>query len=164
MALISCVVTAKCVQRLLHRVSQRLAQRLRLWSVLSKRQIQFKRARTERLDVAFLGRKKPVGRANQGSKYQGEQQAEEPDYRTNHVSRACGHMAFGHEPLEIKPKKPEAKRQDAYSDRNNEARHGYPPTVSRAAAGTFSVRRVRGEAEPCRLRPALLPHGPRGRR
>jgi hypothetical protein len=33
-------------------------------------------------------------------------------------------VAFGHEPLQIKPKKPDAKRRHADSDRNREARHG----------------------------------------
>jgi hypothetical protein len=43
-------------------------------------------------------------------------------------------VAFGHEPLEIKPEKPDPKRQNADSDRNQEVRHGLP-AAERVAPG-----------------------------
>jgi hypothetical protein len=80
-----------------------------------------------------VARKKSVGRANQRSEHQGEQQAEQPHDRPDHVSRAGGHVAFGHEPLQIKSKKADAKRQDPDSERNKDVRHGYPPPTGRLA-------------------------------
>ena len=76
MLVIRGAVALDCLVALAYRSSERLAQRLRLRSVLLKGQIESSELRAERLDFGFLTGEKRVSGADQRSQHQSEQQAQ----------------------------------------------------------------------------------------
>jgi len=65
-------------------------------------------ARRKGLDFGLLGGIEGVGRADQSSEYESQQERDEPDDRADHVAR-IGRVVFGQNVVQMKPENAETK-------------------------------------------------------
>ena len=78
-------------------------------------------------NLGLLAGEELVRRADQDSEHQGEQEAEKPYDRADHVTRARRQLALGQMPLEIKSHQPHGEGEETNRRGNNDALHALSP-------------------------------------